>query len=316
MSTKELDHRVIGKTSNDALEVSLDRIAPPENLFENVPTNKNLFIRRKLRTAAIIFKQDGLKGIMRILLQKTGINNNLSFNCIASSVVSHLSSKSQTIQICQQLSEGVYYVVGMAVEGDIAEFGTMTGKTAVALAASLGNVTETLRCSDFSHGFSNRKLWLFDSFEGLPEARFKIDMDSPHVVSGVWGMGACKGLSPQQLQSLVSKYLNPNKIKIIKGWFKDTVPLVPDKVRFSLVHIDGDLYESAIDVLDNLFGKRMISKGAIIYFDDWNCNAANPDLGERKAWSEVIEKYQIAFSDIGSYGVCSHRFIVHDYSVS
>ncbi len=282
-------------------------------------TNEITLIRRKLSKAAIIYRQHGLKGIMDFLLQKTGIKKNnrqCFFNDIARAVVSHLSQQSKVIQICQKLSEGIYYVAGMAVDGDIAEFGTMSGNTAVALAASLGHVTTTMANSDIAHGFAARKLWLFDSFEGLPEARFEIDRNSPHVVANIWGRGSCKGLSPEQLRSLVSRYLNPDDIVIMKGWFKDTVPSIPEGVRFSFIHIDGDLYESAFDVLDNLFRKRMISKGAIIYFDDWNCNAANPEMGERRAWGEMVEKYLITYSDIGSYGICSHRFIVHDYIVS
>ena len=51
----------------------------------------------------------------------------------------------------------------------------------------------------------------------------------------------------------------------------------------------------------------------MVYFDDWYSNAANPEMGEIRAWSEMVEKYQIHFSDMGPYGMGGHRFIFHGY---
>src|SRR5204863_5482943 len=110
------------------------------------------------------------------------------------------------------------------------------------------------------------------------------------------------------------KYLKSGEVRIAKGWFKDTVPQIPASTRFALVHIDGDLYESAYDVLDGLLSRGMITDGASLYFDDWDCNTADPMLGERRAWAEMVEKYKIRFSDMGAYGMACHRFIVHSYS--
>jgi len=119
-------------------------------------------------------------------------------------------------------------------------------------------------------------------------------------------------LSPEVLKNIVQQVLGrePN---IIKGWFKDTIAAMPANKKFSFVHIDGDLYESAIDVLDGLFLRRNISNGAIIFFDDWNCNEGSPKFGERRAWQQVVGKYQVQFSDLGSYSWAGQRFIVHEY---
>ena len=95
--------------------------------------------------------------------------------------------------------------------------------------------------------------------------------------------------------------------------FKDILPNISLKQRFSIIHINEDLYESAIDVLSNLFKKSQVTEGAVILFDDWNCNYANPMLGERKAFSEICDKYNVKFSDSGSYRVAANRFIIHSY---
>jgi hypothetical protein len=81
--------------------------------------------------------------------------------------------------------------------------------------------------------------------------------------------------------------------------------------KFSLVHVDCDIYESTIDVLDYLFANNHISDGGAIFFDDWNCGAASPDLGERRAWNEMVVKYRIRFTDCGNYSAYGNKFIIH-----
>lgn len=217
-------------------------------------------------------------------------------------------------QIYDALAIGVLHVYDMGVEGDIAEFGTMTGRTAVALSSAFA-VLDNKRGADtrISEGIRNKKIWFFDSFEGLPEARFDVDKNSDHVLNGFWASGTCKGLTYEQFVQLIGKLIAPDSFRVVKGFFKDTIPTVPDSNKFSLLHIDGDLYESAIDVLDSLFKRKMVSPGALIFFDDWNCNHADPNLGERRAWKEVEQRYNIQSSDEGPYAISGHKFIVHSY---
>jgi len=80
-----------------------------------------------------------------------------------------------------------------------------------------------------------------------------------------------------------------------------------------MLHIDCDLYQSTMDVLQHVFRSRMVAEGAIILFDDWNCDRACPSRGERKAWSEICSQYLVQASDLGSYGWAGQKFIVHQY---
>lgn len=217
----------------------------------------------------------------------------------------------QPLEVTRILARSVNYVFDCGVEGDIAEFGTNTGTTSVALAQAVSFLNNEFKI-DPNRG--DKDLFLFDSFEGLPEARFKIDKESPIVSTGVWGKGSMKGLSEKQLFKLLSKTLDRNRIKIVKGWYKDTVNQINKNVKFSLLHIDSDLYESAIDILDPLFYNKQISNGALIIFDDWNANYGNPNFGERRAFLEMVKKYSVEFTDHGSYSVAGQRFIIHNYS--
>jgi hypothetical protein len=206
---------------------------------------------------------------------------------------------------CQAVADmllfGVEYVSGAAVEGDVVEFGCMTGRTATVLAAAMASFR------------LDRKLHLFDSFEGLPDSNSEIDQRSLHVKHGVWAPGTCRGISPAALRAKCTRYLSGDQVLIYEGWFRDTMPRIPTGTRFGLLHVDCDLYQSAIEALDYVFQRRMVAEGAIILFDDWNCNRASNDFGERKAWQEVTAKYRITFSDAGDYGWAGHKFIVHTW---
>jgi len=88
---------------------------------------------------------------------------------------------------------------------------------------------------------------------------------------------------------------------------------VPDRTRFALIHVDCDLYQSTLDVLVHVFSRGMVSEGAALFFDDWNCNRASRVLGEQRAWAEVVERFRIEYSDSGEYGITGRKFLVHAY---
>jgi hypothetical protein len=97
-------------------------------------------------------------------------------------------------EVCWKLSQGIYYIYGMGVEGDVVEFGTMTGVTASALSAAISECSRVMAGSDARHGYDRQRLlYLFDSFEGLPAATRKEDFLSPHVASGIWGVWDMQG---------------------------------------------------------------------------------------------------------------------------
>lgn len=227
-----------------------------------------------------------------------------------SQTLSKLASKPSASAESQKiaLTLAVEYVYGAEVKGDIAEFGTAWGGTARIIAQSIAKHQRT----PFEiHG--KKTFYLFDSFQGLPAITDSSDKDMQHVKSGVWGEGYFKDLSKEQLHKLVSKSLPTDQISIHDGWFKDTLPDIPKETKFSMLHIDCDLYLSTLDVLDYCLSNQLISQGAIICFDDWNCNFASNDHGQRKAWWEMIEKFGIEYSDCGLYGWGCWRFIIHSY---
>ena len=103
------------------------------------------------------------------------------------------------------------------------------------------------------------------------------------------------------------------RIIIYDGWFKDTLSQISQSTKFSMLHLDCDLYQSAIEVLDYCFSNGLVQDGTVIFFHDWNSNRASPNFGERKAWSEIVEKFSVHYSDCGGYGWGGKIFIIHSY---
>lgn len=218
-----------------------------------------------------------------------------------------LETITHTREVYKTLAQAAQYVYGAGVKGDLAEFGTMTARTAVCLAVA-ANAQNQVYANDPR---GTKRVHFFDSFAGLPDVSSAVDQQSPHVKQGIWHRGACKVLDAETFSDLIARYLPPHQYTVHQGWFCETVPASNEPL--SLLHVDGDLYQSAIDVLAPVFDKGLVQEGAIILFDDFDCNAAHPELGERRAWREIRERYSVECDDLGRYGWAGRRFIVHRY---
>ncbi|CCD83619.1 conserved protein of unknown function [Bradyrhizobium sp. ORS 285] len=210
-------------------------------------------------------------------------------------------------EIARTLTLSVMYINSADVKGDVAEFGTMGGFTARTLANAM------VFDPRYQPNQPLRKLRLFDSFEGLPEITAPVDLASQHVKSGTWSKGGCRILSANELRTMVEAIIPPSRVQIYEGWFADTVKQLPDDTRLALIHFDGDLYSSTMDALVPCFERGFIAKGAVICFDDWNCNEADPAAGERKAWADLVSRFKIVASHCGDYSIQGTKFIVHSY---
>lgn len=189
----------------------------------------------------------------------------------------------------------------------------MTGATACGLARAMANCDRHMAHAIQVYDAAPRELHLFDSFQGLPATTNPVDAAAPHVRDGAWMPGACRGLDAKALRDAVGAILPDGRIRVHAGWFSDTVPMLPPETRYALIHVDADLYASAMDALGGLLARGMVARGAYVFFDDWNCNAADPELGERRAWRDCVERFRIVASDQGAYGIFARCFVVHDY---
>lgn len=215
--------------------------------------------------------------------------------------------------VYKELVKSIAYVFIASVEGDFAEFGTCSGYSASLIARTIDYYSKHLASHENMHSMAQRKLCLFDSFQGFPVATKTVDTASPHVASGAWGEGTAKGLNSIQLEELCGKFIDKERINIYEGWYKDTLSTIESNRTFAFVHLDCDLYESTYDVLYHLLENQQLSEGAKLLFDNWYCNKASKHFGEQKAWNDICEKFEIEYTNIGLYACVGHKIIIHSY---
>ena len=133
----------------------------------------------------------------------------------------------------------------LEIDGDYVELGCYRGDTSLLLADLLKN--------------TGKKLWVYDSFEGLPE---KTANDESAL--GVDFKKGALGVTKREVKARFLRAGLPVPV-IKKGWFSDLVSEdLPDAIAFSF--LDGDLYESIRDSL-GLVNKKMVDGGLIVVHD-------------------------------------------------
>lgn len=127
-------------------------------------------------------------------------------------------------------------------------------------------------------------MWVCDSFEGLPAP--KNANDGPD-----WSRIGYLSVSLEQVKSNFEKFeLLDEQVEFLKGWFCDTLPGAPIE-EIAILRLDGDMYSSTMDSLQNLFHK--VSKGGYVIIDDyysWETtrSAVTDFLRERAMGPEIM----------------------------
>lgn len=137
------------------------------------------------------------------------------------------------------------------VTGDIVECGVWRGGMIAGIAELLG---------------SKSKYFLYDSFEGLPDAK-EIDgasaLDWQSNSEGEHYHDNCKAEINFANEAMTKTGVD---FQLIKGWFDDTVPFHKHE-KISLLRLDADWYDSTIVCLKHFFPK--VVQGGIVIIDDY-----------------------------------------------
>ena len=194
------------------------------------------------------------------------------------------------------------YLQGNGIAGCVAEFGTYRGFTAQTFA-------ELLRDMQWP-----ADLYLYDSFAGLP-APTGGDASSYEFRRQAWVEGA---MAPEpdivaRIRASVVEAIGEARLAIHPGFFDATLPANPPREPVAVLHIDADLYSSARFVLQHLADANLLVDGGVMLMDDYNCNAANPTMGERKALTDFLaDNPKWTASPWFAYGWHGHAFFLHD----
>lgn len=175
------------------------------------------------------------------------------------------------------LQHCVTSVIRNGVPGDLIETGVWRGGSSIFMRAVLK-----------AYGDCSRKVWLADSFRGLPQpdpARYPVDQGDT-----LWTYKEL-AISLEEVKANFSRYgLLDEQVAFLPGWFRDTLPAAPIN-QLAVLRVDGDLYESTMDALTALYHK--VSPGGFVIVDDFGlptCRAAIEDFRRARGITDRIHQ--------------------------
>lgn len=135
---------------------------------------------------------------------------------------------------------------------------------------------------------TDRRIWLFDSFEGLPELseedqewakknpRLRMKQVGEKNLKATGYYSATEDRAREALRRVGA---NEQNVEIVKGWFQDTVPTAKKNIGpIAVLRLDGDIYESTKYCLEELYDN--VSVGGAIVIDDYHLEGCRKALYE------------------------------------
>jgi O-methyltransferase len=158
------------------------------------------------------------------------------------------------------LIDAVRYVEENAIPGAIVECGVWRGGMMMLVAKVLLGL-----------GSSERDLYLYDAFEGMPPAsevdvrfdgRTTEEVKAMEGVNGAW----CLASEHEVTSNLQAIGYPAEKIHVVAGYVEDTLPAtMPEQI--SILRLDTDWYASTRHELEHLYPR--LSAGGILILDDY-----------------------------------------------
>lgn len=167
-------------------------------------------------------------------------------------------------------------IISERIPGDFLEAGVWRGGACIFMRAILKAYEET-----------GRRVWVADSFAGLPPpdaARYPADAGQKfHEYPEL-------AVPLAEVQRNFARYgLLDDQVAFLQGWFKDTLPDASID-RLALLRVDGDLYESTMNVLESLYSRLV--PGGFVIIDDYGivepCRQATDDFRARHHIEEEL----------------------------
>jgi hypothetical protein len=148
-------------------------------------------------------------------------------------------------------------VIEDGIPGDLVEAGVWRGGASILMRAVLK-----------AYGDRTRRVWLADSFCGLPAPD---PVRYPRDIGDMLHTFACLAVSLPEVKRNFTRYgLLDDQVCFLEGWFKDILPTAPIN-QIAVLRLDCDMYESTTEVLVHLYDR--VSPGGYVIIDDYGCIA-------------------------------------------
>jgi O-methyltransferase len=161
------------------------------------------------------------------------------------------------------LYQAVSHVDAAGIDGDVVECGVWRGGSSMLAASTL-----------LALGDEARSLWLYDTFEGMPEPGPADVHYTGEQMAAVWdryrddresGVLAYSALDEVQA-NMASTGFPAERTHYVKGRVEDTIPArIPE--RIAVLRLDTDWYESTLHELVHLYPR--LQPGGVLIIDDY-----------------------------------------------
>jgi O-methyltransferase len=170
-------------------------------------------------------------------------------------------------------------IVADGVEGDLIETGVWRGGASIFMRGVLASLD------------AHRDVWVADSFEGLPKS--KPEQYPSDAGSDEHFVFEYLAVSEDRVRGAFERYgLLDDSVHFLKGWFSESLPPLRGNHTWSLLRLDGDMYESTIVALESLYPD--LSPGGFVVIDDYGaipqCREAVHDYRQANGIDDPIEK--------------------------
>ena len=154
------------------------------------------------------------------------------------------------------------------VPGDFVETGVWRGGTSIFMRGVLAAL-----------GDEGRRVWVCDSFQGLPVGSHEFDVPMRLHEAKELAVGV------DDVKAAFDRYgLLDERVQFVEGWFRDTLPLLANELEsIAVLRLDGDYYESTMDALTNL--APLVAQGGFVLVDDY---------GGIEACAKAVDEYRAA----------------------
>lgn len=150
----------------------------------------------------------------------------------------------------------LYTKISNFLQGNIAEVGVYQGGSAEIISKNKNK---------------QKKFYLFDTFEGMPKTD-KVDQHKE------------KDFNDTSYENICNAFKSYQNVFVYKGIFPQKHWNIVVNEKFSLVHLDVDIYKSYKDCLNFFYPKMVV--GGLIIMDDYNAPSC---LGAKLAVDEFIK---------------------------
>ena len=167
----------------------------------------------------------------------------------------------------------LFDVIDNNVPGDFIETGVWRGGACIFAATIL----KLLKITD-------RNVWVADSFKGLPKPDPKYKQDDGDMF---WKEDMLRISLDEVKKNFDTFQLLTEQVKFLEGWFSETLPTLHNET-FSIIRLDGDMYGSTIDALNNLYPR--LSVGGYVIIDDWTLQGARSAVNDYRTQHTINDE--------------------------